>query len=75
MWTVVQTLIWRLPCGQIGYELSVMLVLTGRSEDNTQKMTLALRWEALLFPHLTLSSRTIFRDSVSPPGYLPLPPS
>ena len=29
-----------------------MLVLTGSSEVNTQKRTLALRWEALLFSTL-----------------------
>lgn len=53
MCTVVHTLLWRLLWGQIDYEPPVMLILAGSSEVNTQKMTLALRWEALLFSTLT----------------------
>ena len=40
-----------------------MLVLSGRSEVNTQKRTLALRWEALLFSTLCLLESSSETDS------------
>ena len=40
-----------------------MLVLSGRSEVNTQKRTLTLRWEALLFSTLCLLESSSETDS------------